>query len=165
MLLFLSQKEATHQPKNNNSLTMKLTEASRLAQKLFYEHGIEDWRFKYSRSVRRFGVCVPRIKLIAISKPLVELNEEARVKNTLLHEIAHALTPGHGHDRVWRSMAIAMGCDGRRCYDHTAVIRPEAPFIGTCGCPKPIKRHRRNNIMCMVCKQPFKFTRNKKAPR
>jgi len=33
--------------------------------------------------------------------------------NILLHEFAHALTPDHNHDDVWRAMALRIGCDGK----------------------------------------------------
>jgi hypothetical protein len=53
---------------------------------------------------------------IEISKHLLPMGE-ARVKNTLMHEIAHAIVgPGHGHNHVWRSKAIELGSDGQRCH-------------------------------------------------
>ena len=39
---------------------------------------------------------------------------DEEVKNTLLHEIAHALVgPGHRHNRVWRQKAREIGCDAK----------------------------------------------------
>ena len=32
---------------------------------------------------------------------------------TILHEVAHLQTPGHGHDKAWRVRAIALGASGR----------------------------------------------------
>lgn len=32
----------------------------------------------------------------------------------ILHEIAHALVDYHGHDDVWRSKALEIGCSGKR---------------------------------------------------
>lgn len=139
---------------------MQLAKAEQLALGLFSEHGLVGWKFQFGQSVRKFGLCDPLNQRIIISAPLVELNDEARVKNTLLHEIAHALTIGHGHDRTWRSTAITIGCDGRRCYDHTKVIRPARPYIGTCGC-RSIEAFRRTKIYCTKCMQPFKWTLNK----
>jgi predicted SprT family Zn-dependent metalloprotease len=66
---------------------------------------------------------------------LVELNTEARIENTILHEIAHALVGcGHGHDLTWKRMALAIGCDGNRCYSekNTQVVRGNLEAI----CPK-----------------------------
>lgn len=108
------------------------------------EHGLGHWAFQFDRSVRRFGVCRFGKQTISMSERLVSLNDEARVRNTILHEIAHALVgPGHGHDRVWRLKALSIGCDGRTCIDSRTVALPEAPWVGTCpGCGAQAKRHR-----------------------
>jgi hypothetical protein len=44
------------------------------------------------------------------------MNPIPKTRDTILHEIAHALTPGHNHDSVWRAKSIEIGCDGKRCY-------------------------------------------------
>lgn len=108
------------------------------------EHGLHHWAFQFDHSVRRFGVCRFGTQTISLSKRLVELNDEARVRNTILHEIAHALVgPGHGHDYVWKIRARQIGCDGRTCVDSKTVALPEAPWVGTCpGCGKTTTRHR-----------------------
>ena len=67
---------------------------------------------------RRFGVCKYKGKSIGMSSHF--LNSPTTtiqlVKNTLLHEIAHALVGGqHHHDKVWMKMALSIGCDGCRC--------------------------------------------------
>jgi hypothetical protein len=49
-------------------------------------------------AVRRFGTCRYSRKLITLSRQLIELNDQARVLDTILHEIAHALAgPKTGH--------------------------------------------------------------------
>lgn len=68
-------------------------------------------RYRYSRLYNN--------KSVELSIPLVECNDEARVLKTILHEIAHALTEGHGHDRVWQAKLLEIGGDGKRCYDRT----------------------------------------------
>ncbi len=43
---------------------------------------------------------------------------DEEVKDTILHEIAHALVgKAHHHDDVWRAKALEIGCSGRRCHD------------------------------------------------
>src|SRR6185369_17904164 len=32
------------------------------------------------------------------------------ILNTIKHEVAHALTPGHGHDEIWAAKAHELGC-------------------------------------------------------
>ena len=132
---------------NQKSNDMKLFEARVLAIQLMDKHGLLDtgWHFEFDNAKRRFGVCKYGMKRIGLSKHLTELNDEARVKNTILHEIAHALV-GHknGHNWVWRSKAIEIGCDGERCYNNREVATPEAKYEAVCvGCGHVHKKHKR----------------------
>lgn len=56
------------------------------------------------------------IRYVQLATKLVEINDEHRVMLTILHEVAHALTEGHGHDSVWSSKLLEIGGDGERCY-------------------------------------------------
>jgi predicted SprT family Zn-dependent metalloprotease len=51
-----------------------------------------------------------RVLFIDLSHQYVVDNTEAHVLDIILHEIAHARTPGHFHDYVWESVARKMGC-------------------------------------------------------
>ena len=85
------------------------------------------------------------------------LNDEKEVTNTILHEIAHALTPGHHHDRVWKAKAREIGCTGDRCYSGKTVTTPESRYIAICtGCGHVHKKHRatrttRTSYSCGKC--------------
>ena len=52
---------------------------------------------------KRFGQCDRTTKTISLSKELTRINDISKVKDTILHEIAHALTKG-GHNREWKLM-------------------------------------------------------------
>lgn len=62
-------------------------------------------------------------------------------RDTLVHEFAHAITQylygsRHGHDRVWKKVARAMGDDGERC--HTIKLAEKLPgrytsYVCPCG--------------------------------
>ncbi len=122
---------------------MDTTTAASLARRLMRENGLYGWTFEFDRAKRRFGACHYRTWTISLSAPLVSLNSEERVRNTILHEIAHALAPGHGHDYVWRMRARSIGCDGLRCYDADSVVKPAAAWRGTCpSCGIHTERHR-----------------------
>lgn len=135
---------------------MDLTLASNLATSLMEQHGISQlgWKFCFDNAKRRFGCCKYSPKLITLSKPLTLLNDEKSVKDTILHEIAHALTPGEGHGNVWKKVAIKVGCDGKRCYDSKSIITPESKYMATCcGCGYSHKKHKKpkNNSSCGFC--------------
>src|SRR5436190_12975378 len=104
---------------------MELAQARQLAEDLMRLHKLSPkWSFKFDRSKVSFGKCHYGKKQISVSRYLVELNGEDEVRDTILHEIAHALAPrGAGHGTAWRSVAKSIGCNGRRCYG-AEVARP-----------------------------------------
>ena len=76
-----------------------------------------------------------RKRTIFLSAPLTRaVKDDAAVENTILHEIAHALVGrGHGHDYVWRSKALEIGCDGERCHSHEKDIENvRYKYLATC---------------------------------
>jgi len=136
---------------------MELHKAQELAKILMSKHDLtsKGWRFEFDNAKRRFGCCNHRCRKITLSKALVSINNEARVKNTILHEIAHALVGGgHGHDWVWRSKALEIGCDGKRCYTSENTVTPESKYVAVCnGCGRTHKRHRKptRTSACGTC--------------
>lgn len=143
---------------------MNLHDAENLAARLMDEHRLlaKGWRFAFDRATRRFGHCHYTRKTISLSRRLTSLNEVAVVRNTILHEIAHALLPqGAGHGRVWRKLAVSIGCDGRRL--HSAATEPK--WLAICpGCGHQVKyQRRRKSLACGRCCKGvydprFKFT-------
>jgi predicted SprT family Zn-dependent metalloprotease len=135
---------------------MELEKAHFLANQLMNQHGISQkgWKFSFDNARRRFGCCSYRKKQISLSRPLTLLNSESEVRNTILHEIAHALTKGHHHDRVWKAKAKEIGCTGDRCYNSKLVKTPEPKYIASCKTCGTI--HKRNRLTsgtfsCGVC--------------
>jgi len=91
---------------------MDLNKTEKLAIKLMDKHGLLDkgWCFEFDNSVRRFGVCKYYNKTIGLSKKLVEINDEDKVKDTILHEIAHAIVGrGNGHGQKWKDVCVQIG--------------------------------------------------------
>lgn len=103
---------------------MNITEAHKLLREMMDEHELYHVDAKMNnRLTSAFGRYrynrLYNTKMIELSSKLVSINDVERVKKTILHEIAHALTEGHGHDRVWRAKLLEIGGDGKRCYDST----------------------------------------------
>jgi predicted SprT family Zn-dependent metalloprotease len=139
------------------SFPMDLQHAKEMAEALIARHRLHrQWTFVFDNSKVRFGKCDYRRKQISLSRYLAELNDEIEVQDTILHEIAHALAPrGAGHGPAWKAIAIAIGCNGQRCYGRH-VRRPSPKHKGTCpSCKRIIYRHRRNAIACARCTNVF----------
>jgi predicted SprT family Zn-dependent metalloprotease len=76
---------------------------------------------------------------------LTELNGEAEVRDTLLHEIAHALAgPLAGHGLAWRELALKVGATPKRCYGADEVQQPPGRYLLVCpSCQESTPRHRK----------------------
>lgn len=136
---------------------MNLNQVISLGNQLMKQHGLTSlgWFFELDNAKRRFGVCKYRSRTIGISKYLAVLNDEAQVKDTILHEIAHALVgPGHGHDAVWKRKCIEIGAKPERCYSSTEVTTPKLRYYAICGgCGLEHQRAKRvNPIQRRACK-------------
>ena len=78
--------------------------------------GLHDWTFRFNRRRRALGLCCFHRSTIEMSAHLVLLNGSTELRDTLLHEIVHALVgPGHGHDAVWKQKCVEVGARPRRC--------------------------------------------------
>lgn len=135
---------------------MELHRAAALAHRLLAEHGLAGWTFAFDRARVRAGACHHHDRRITLSPHLTRLHDETQVRETLLHEIAHALVgPRHGHDEVWRAQALAIGSTGRRCYP--AGEEPAVPgrWQGRCVAGHVVHRHRRPTrvLVCTRCGQ------------
>lgn len=132
---------------------MDLLAAHLLATQLLTHHGLSDWTIAFDNAKRRAGQCRFHDRVISISAGLTRLHSEAEVRDTVLHEIAHALVgPGAGHGPVWREQARAIGCSAQRC------VSPEAPrlpgaWLGVCPGGHTVERHRRPErvLTCPQC--------------
>jgi len=140
---------------------MKIDRALEMVTELYTKHDLfkKGWGFEFDKAKRRFGCCNYSTGRISLSLALVELNSEERVRNTLLHEIAHALVGhGHGHDRVWRNKALEIGCDGNRCYSSEDVQQPTPNYQAVCNkCGTKHNRQRlpRKDSSCGICSNKF----------
>jgi predicted SprT family Zn-dependent metalloprotease len=133
----------------------RVPEARQLALRLLGLHGLHDWSFALNRSKLQMGLCRFGPKVIELSVHFVERNGEQAVRDTLLHEIAHALVgPGHGHDRVWKDKCLEIGARPERL-DYEADM-PEGRWQAVCGgCGRRHHRHRRPKRLvgwyCVFC--------------
>lgn len=125
---------------------MELYNAQLLARKLMDHHGLESIPFRFDRSNRRLGCChwrnVNNVSYISLSRSITLLNDEEVIRNTILHEIAHALVGyGNNHNKKWRLKALEIGCNAKRC--SSTHSRKEGRWQGVCpSCNRVFHRYR-----------------------
>lgn len=123
---------------------MYLEDAENLALTLMEDHGIGNtWSFAFDNAKMRCGCAKFKIRTITLSRYYVERNDEANVRDTILHEIAHVRAgAAAGHGRTWQMWAIRLGARPERCAMN--VDMPEGNVEGLCdpGCTVRHTRHR-----------------------
>lgn len=98
---------------------MNLVEYREFAYEELEKWGLleKGWTFVLSQAVVVAGFCDPSAKVIKLSQPIAEVETEAFNKDTILHEIAHALAGCHqAHNYVWKRWAVKVGCDPTATY-------------------------------------------------
>ncbi|MCY7396455.1 MAG: SprT-like domain-containing protein [Nocardioides sp.] len=136
---------------------MDLRDACALAEHLLEVHGLRGWTVEYDAAKSRAGVCRYTARVLGLSAPLTSLHDEAEVRDTILHEIAHALAgPAHGHDAQWRRIATRIGSSGHRCVSADAP-RVQHAWLGVCPAGHTTGRHRRPERVatCAQCSRAF----------
>lgn len=136
---------------------MDLRDAFAMAEHLLEVHGLREWEVAYDNAKRRAGICRYAERTIGLSAPLTAVHSEDEVRDTILHEIAHALVGSrHGHDATWRRTAVAIGSSGERCVSPDSATAPAA-WLGTCPSGHVLERHRRPErvMTCGVCSSGF----------
>lgn len=94
---------------------MNIHEAEQMAKSMMAEHGLTaaGWVFKFSQARSRLGSCHYKTKTIRLSLPEAQAAPVEDIRQTMLHEIAHALVgAGHAHDRAWLARARSIGYTG-----------------------------------------------------
>lgn len=142
-------------------------EIQTLAEDKLREHGLwaDGWRVRWDTATKRAGCCKYREKVISLSRSIFAIEKNrGEALNTILHEIAHALVgPKHAHDWTWKSKALAIGCNGKRCHTmETAPSKRRPTYDATCSCGVSHARFRyqKNAIYrCRKCRDVLHFFR------
>jgi predicted SprT family Zn-dependent metalloprotease len=130
----------------------ELDSVARLARELMAKHQLSQWSFQFDNSTKRVGCCHYATQLLSLSHEFAKRASDEEIRETILHEIAHALVgKEHGHDDVWRAKAVELGCSGRRCHD----LQFTPPrYIVKCerSCWVTTAERRRRGAVCTRCR-------------
>lgn len=107
-----------------------------LANKLLraYKLDKEGWHFQYHRGRTPIwlGLCQFQYKRIKLNPMFVDCSSMDRIIDTLLHEVAHALTRDcYNHGWHWKMKCMEVGCEPR-----STTLLDETEFAFTVFCPK-----------------------------
>lgn len=145
-----------------------------LIESLFYqkikEFNLLEWNFKWTKKLSTYGTCDYKNKTIELSLPIAVSDKEKAI-DTLLHELAHALTPDDGHGKVWKAKCLEIGAEPKRLADNVKLdsnlehlkpnksnIRKMKYYQLTCPCCTfSIDRHRKTKCeySCPKCSSSF----------
>lgn len=137
---------------DGSMVPMNTAQVAEHARSLMDEHGLEDWAIDFGRSTKSAGACYYSRRLIRFSRVIMTAYDDAAVRNTILHEIAHALVGSrHGHDGVWRRKFLELGGNG------------EARTLATAGVAKAIEDQSKYRAVCSGCGETYSAQRRKKS--
>jgi predicted SprT family Zn-dependent metalloprotease len=131
-----------------------------LARTLCNEHGLDvplEWHNRKTSAGTTFflaGACTK----IALSRPVTALNSEEQVRDTILHEIAHAragISAGHGP--MWKAIALAIGARPEPCCT-ASTVQVQGRYFAVCpNCAQELNKYRRPRAgaryVCVSCKR------------
>lgn len=143
---------------------MTVDEAARLADTLIKKHLKSPWTFKFNKRRTSLGICIFDKKVIQISTPFVECNTLEKVREVILHEIAHALAGYNaGHGPKWAKECRKLGIEPIVSYRD--VVMPPGKFVATCkNCEtrynKQHKVKKGYGYVCPLCKELLEFVKS-----
>jgi predicted SprT family Zn-dependent metalloprotease len=138
-------------PAQSRDAAQKIEAVDVLAAGLLDKFELNGWIFRLDHSTRRAGCCNYRDRKISIAFGLACNATDEDIRDTLLHEIAHALVgKKHNHDAVWQAKANEIGCSAERT--HRLVFSPPRYHVTcTSGCWKQTAERRNRRLVCRKC--------------
>ena len=92
----------------------RLNGVAGMARRLMDAHGLTGWTFAFGEARRRLGHCHFRHHVIRISRTHALEGSEEQIRDTVLHEIAHAIAGYEaGHGPLWKVTARRIGATPR----------------------------------------------------
>lgn len=116
------------------------------AREVMRRHGVTA-QLRFSRAVRVLGRWNERSRTITITRHLLDRPElDGVLKDTLLHEVAHAIAGAcEGHGEVWRRACLRVGAQPKRCAEAglSRLIGATKWVVACVDCDNKIERIRK----------------------
>lgn len=132
---------------------MQLTRFTNMALRYMEEFGLDDWDFDFTNHLTKFGWCDYNRNTIYVSVPLVELNNVAACKDTILHEIAHVLAGWRAapHGPRWQRIAAEIGAIPEDVHESGVYNMPYRWDVTCLECQLSWQYMRKVNTACSTC--------------
>lgn len=136
--------------------------ARRMAAELMEQHGVAGWELVIGSSREDAGgIQFRKVRgrwdgkpgTLRLSGPLMSLWAEDHQRDTILHEIAHALCPDDYHGPLWRYHAARIGANPTPYWGEAGEQRIDRDWIGTCPGGHTHQNHRRKPTKVWSCTQ------------
>jgi predicted SprT family Zn-dependent metalloprotease len=130
--------------------TQKEKDAISMLRKSLKEYKLNEWKPALTGRGKKFAArTVYTKKTIEFSTKwlAVPATTEKEIKETILHEIAHALTPGAGHGQLWKDTYKRIGGTGKNNLANKVSVQ-------CFSCGKVTKSAKRIRV-CPKCKASF----------
>lgn len=147
-----------------------LLAVERMARELLDAHGLPDWGFRWDTARDRAGLeceADSGFRRIQLSARLMAHWPMDEIRQIVLHEIAHGLTPFHYHDATWRAMMRSLGARPDARWTPDPLVRPPVPYrwTGVCESGHQIRpRHkltaRARTRVCARCRARIRWEDN-----
>lgn len=136
---------------------MDMEKARAMARDLMEAYDFAHWSFDFDRAKTRNGQCDFTRQRITLSRHFVQLNDATLVRETILHEIAHAIAgSAAGHGPQWQMVARNLGV---RPVARKATSMPPGRYRGVCSCGYPHSLHRKpsREYYCRTCRGGIRY--------
>src|SRR3954467_3208869 len=92
---------------------VRTVDCQEMSDNALKKHGLfaKGWRSNFTKASDILAQCRHNEKRLVYSIHYLESVDEHDLKQTILHEVAHALTPGEGHSYIWKEKAEQIGCN------------------------------------------------------
>lgn len=97
---------------------MNRQDATSYCRERLNQYNKPNWRIKVvvpNVTTMFLGMCDPKTKTIYLNAHHIDTHPEIEVRDTINHEVAHALTVGHAHNIAWQAKARELGASPIPC--------------------------------------------------